>query len=242
MIRKFLKSIILRFGIIFIKKSSRAYIPEDSVYHIVARLCDQTDPVIIDGGSHKGETVLQLSALLPQAEFHCFEPDPELVDELAIMFREKATVHVVAAALGQALSKAMFNINIARPTNSLLPASDTLKTGLKTLCQIERQVEVNVTTIDEYCWSQGLDKVDVVKLDLQGYDYLALQGAKKTLKSVKIVLVEVLFTEIYTGCGLFPDILCLMKEFGFDLYTLCGLQYGDESQLLWADAIFVKNG
>lgn len=83
--------------------------------------------------------------------------------------------------------------------------------------------------------------MDIRKLDLQGFDLFALQGAKDTLGGVRVVLVEVLFAEIYQGC-LFPDILALMEKAGFVLYTLCGLQHGEDSRLLWADAIFIQRG
>ena len=83
--------------------------------------------------------------------------------------------------------------------------------------------------------------MDVVKLDLQGYDYFALKGALVTLDKVKVVLVEVWFKEIYRGCPGFRDILDLMSDGGFDPFTLCGLHYGEADELLWADAIFVKS-
>ncbi len=70
---------------------------------------------------------------------------------------------------------------------------------------------------------------------------MALQGAESTLNCTGIVLVEVLFTEIYEGCGLFPEILNYMAVAGFRLYTLCGLQYGNKSDLLWANAIFIRD-
>ena len=63
---------------------------------------------------------------------------------------------------------------------------------------------------------------------------LALQGAR-------VVLIEVLFVEIYQGCHLFPDVLRLLGECGYTLYTLCGLHYGNHDELLWADAIFINS-
>jgi len=216
-------------------------VSDNDAYRIVAQLCDRPDPIIIDGGAHKGDTVLGFSHFLPQAEFHCFEPDMLLVNELTATFRDNDNVHVIKAALGQMIGKSMFHINVSRPTNSLLPIADGLQSDLMELCKLVGQVEVDVTTIDEYCRSKGLTQVDIVKLDLQGYDYQALQGARTTLERSRIVLVEVLFTEIYKGAGLFPDILGLLRGSGFDLYTLCGLQYGNESKLLWANAIFFKD-
>jgi FkbM family methyltransferase len=241
LIKRLIKTVLIHFDIVIFKRSSRVYIAEDESYSIVAKLTKSHSPVIIDGGAHLGDAVQSLGALMPAATFHCFEPDPSLADELNATFRDNTSVHIVNAAIGNSIGKAMFNVNVSKPTNSLLPISEMLQSDIKSMCQLERQVEVEVTTIDAYCLKQGLKQVDVLKLDLQGYDYWALQGAEETLKRVNVVLVEVLFSEIYQGCRLFPDILYLMREAGFDLYTLCGLNYGDDSKLLWADAIFIKN-
>lgn len=241
MIKKLLRRILKRFGIVAFKRSSRVYLPEDESYRIVSTLVGRSDPVVIDGGAHLGDMVESFGALLPRAEFHCFEPDPALGEALERKFAENPRVHIVQDALGDVAGKAKFNINISRPTNSLLPPSESLQTDLKQLCQLVEQVEVGVTTIDEYRRTNSIERVDVIKLDLQGYDYLALKGAIATLEKAKVVLVEVMFKEIYRGCHCFPDILNLMTNQGFKLHTLCGLHYGEADELLWADAIFVKS-
>jgi FkbM family methyltransferase len=240
MIKRFIRNVLRRFGIVAFKRSSRVYIPEDESYRIVAGLAGCLDPVVIDGGAHLGDMPERFGALLSDAEFHCFEPDPKLGEALKRKFAGNPRVHVVQAALGDVAGKAQFNINVSRPTNSLLPSSESLQPDLKQLCKTVEQVEVEIVTIDEYCRANLIERVDVIKLDLQGYDYLALKGAEAMLETARVVLVEVLFKEIYKGCHHFPDILDLMRKSGFDLYTLCGLQYGDDSQLHWADAIFVK--
>lgn len=223
------------------KRSSRVYLPEDESYRIALEQCGEAAPVIIDGGAHTGGTVEAFRAVAPRAEFHCFEPDATLAADLLAKFAGDRNVHVVAAALGEEPGTAVFNINASRPTNSLLPAAEGLQSDLQELCHTVEQVEVTVMSIDEYCAQQRLDRIDIVKLDLQGYDYHALVGARKTMRTARVVLVEVLFTEIYQGCHLFPDILRLMVEHGFRLFTLSGIHYGTQDELLWADAIFVRN-
>ena len=240
MIKMIAKRMLKRFGIVAFKRSSRVYIPEDESYRIVANLVGRPDPVVIDGGAHLGDMVDRFGALLPDTQFHCFEPDPVLGKTLARKYASSSRVHIVQAALGDVPAKAKFNINIARPTNSLLETSDVLQPDLKKLCQLVEQVEVEVVSIDEYCRANSIGRVDVIKLDLQGYDYLALKGAEATLKNTKVVLVEVLFKEIYKGCHSFSDILNLMIGQGFTLHNLCGLHYGEADELLWADAIFLK--
>lgn len=239
-VKKIIKGILKRFGIVAFKRSSRVYLPEDDSYRVAVEQCGKAEPVIIDGGAHKGGSVMAFSEVVPRAEYHCFEPDPVLVREISELFSDRPDVHVVAAALGESSGKATFNINVSRPTNSLLPAADNLQADIQGLCQVVEQVEVEVMSVDAYCEARGIRQVDILKLDLQGYDYKALLGAKATLREVKVVLVEVLFAEIYKGCHLFPDILGFMSDCGFNLYTLCGIHYGKNDELLWADAIFVR--
>jgi len=241
MIKRFLRGALKRFGVVAFRRSSRVYIPEEETYRIVSTFAGCPNPVVIDGGAHLGDMVERLGTMLPRAEFHCFEPDPTLGQTLESKFAANPRVHVVQAAIGDVIGKAKFNINVSRPTNSLLPSAESLQPDLKRLCELVEQVEVDVTTIDEYCRSNSIKRVDIVKLDLQGYDYLALKGARDTLKEAKVVLVEVLFKEIYKGCHGFPDMLNLMISLGFKLHTLCGLHYGEADELLWADAIFVKS-
>jgi FkbM family methyltransferase len=240
--KRLIKAALSRLGIVAFKRSSRVYLPDEDSYRVVASLCRRSDPVIIDGGAHRGDAVQALSRLLPGARFHCFEPDPVLHDGLVRRFADRADVRVVKAALGETAGKATFNINASRPTNSLLPSAKLLQSDLRDLLQTVQQIDVELTTIDEYCAARGVGSVDVIKLDLQGYDYKALRGARATLPGVSVVLVEVLFAEIYQGCGLFSDILRLMEQSGFSLYTLSGLHYGAGDELLWSDAIFVSGG
>lgn len=239
MIKKLIRRLLKRLGIVAFKRSSRVYIPEEESYRIVSVLVGRSDPIVIDGGAHLGDMVKRFGRLLPEAEFHCFEPDPTLGTSLESTFSANPRVHVVHAALGNTVGTARLNINVSRPTNSLLPAAESLQPDIRRLCELVEQVEVKVTTIDEYCRTHSLDRVDVVKLDLQGYDYFALKGAAVTLQKAKVVLVEVFFKEIYNGCHCFPDILNLMIDLGFELRTMCGLHYGYADELLWADAIFL---
>lgn len=240
MIKRIMKSGLKRFGIIAFKRSSRVYLPEEESYRLVAELVGRPDPIVIDGGAHLGDMVEKFGALLQQAEFHCFEPDPELGEILSQTYSGNPRVNVVHAALGERSGRARFNINASRPTNPLLDAADDLQADLKKLCDCVRQVEVALTTIYEYCASYAIGRIVAIKLDLQGYDYLAIKGAGRTLEAAKVVLVEVLFREFYKGCHLFPDTLAIMLSKGFELYTLCGLHYGEYDELLWTDAIFVR--
>jgi FkbM family methyltransferase len=149
-------------------------------------------------------------------------------------------VNVVPAALDDVPASAKFNINAWRPTNSLLVTVAEVAQRFRDLYETVDQVDVDVITIDEYCSEHAIGKVDILKLDLQGYDYKALLGARSTLRNVDVVLSEVWFTETYVGVKLFSDVLALMVNSGFRLHALCGMHYGERDELMWGDAIFTR--
>lgn len=240
MFKKFAKKTLERFGIVAHKISSGTCVPEEKSYEIVATLVGRSDPVIIDGGAHRGDMPDRFGRLLPQSEFHCFEPDPTLSIYLEEKFSKNPKVHIVKKALGESTCQKKLNINASLATNSLLRTSEKLDDQLSKLTKTVSQIGVDVITIDDYCKLNKIKNLDIIKLDLQGYDYAALQGAKETLGKAKIILVEILFEKIYVGCHSFLDIMILMEKHEFELYTLCGLHYDKDLRLQWADAIFIR--
>ena len=238
--KKLIKKTLRNLGIIAMKRSSRVYLPDEESFRIALELSGNPSPVVIDGGAHMGATVDSIRAFATDATFHCFEPDPDLFGGLSLKYSDESNVKITQTALGERAGKAVFNINASRPTNSLLKTAAGIQKDLSELCQTIERIEVAIMSIDDYCESLGLSHVDIIKLDLQGYDYFALLGASKVLEKVRVVMVEVLFEELYEGCRQFSDILFLMRKLGFKLFTLSGIHYGHRDELLWADAIFVK--
>jgi len=240
LLKNFIKAIFIRFGIILMKRSSRIYIPEKESYRIAIEQCSSDVKLIIDGGAHTGGSVDSFRKYAPTAKFLCFEPDPQIANILSKKFVNDKNVCIFVSALGDKNEKHNLNINSERSTNSLLMTTSGLQEDLSNLCRTVSRLDVTVASIDRHCEELGIDRVDVIKLDLQGYDYFALLGANKILHSTNVVLVEVLFKELYEGCHLFPDIVNLMIKNDFYLFTLVGMHYGLQDELLWADAIFVK--
>ena len=241
--KKLIKEVARLCGFQVLKSNSLNFVSEDQVYGVVASQCNVSNPVVIDGGAHMGDATLSLIKFFPNGEFHCFEPDPHLNENLIKIFYMNNNVHVIKSALGSSSGISSFNINNSRATNSLLNPSSAVKYTDKSIYDLIENVEVidvNIVSIDEYCANKKISKVDIIKIDLQGYDLKALLGSKRIIKTAQVVVVEMLFDEIYVGCGLFSDIYPLMREYGFELYTLCGLRYNENKQILWADGVFVS--
>jgi len=94
----------------------------------------------------------------------------------------------------------------------------------------------------------------MIKLDVQGAELDVLQGAEKTLQKTLVLESEVEFVPLYKEQPLFGDIRCFLREKGFLLHKFIDMSgrcfrpistsnspYVPMSQLLYADAIFVRD-
>ncbi len=55
--------------------------------------------------------------------------------------------------------------------------------------------EVSIITIDHFCTQNHIKSIDFIKMDVQGYEYNILQGAKDFLDSGKIKFIQFEFDE-----------------------------------------------
>jgi FkbM family methyltransferase len=79
---------------------------------------------------------------------------------------------------------------------------------------------VQLTSIDEFCQQEHINRIDFLKLDIEGHELKALQGAKKMIQSNKIRFIQFEFG----GCNIdsrtyFQDFYYLLKD-KYNLYRI----------------------
>jgi FkbM family methyltransferase len=82
-------------------------------------------------------------------------------------------------------------------------------------------ISIESTTLDDYVGQRGL-RVDVIKMDIQGAEFAALQGMRETLTgNSDIILVTEFWPLGLTAFGVKPeDFLHELTQMGFRLYEL----------------------
>ena len=95
--------------------------------------------------------------------------------------------------------------------------------------------------------------VDFLKIDVQGYELEIMRHGTRTLSNTVVIECEVEFLPLYRDQALFGDIQCFLRDQGFVLHKLIDVggrpfrpfaptnPFLPMSQLLWADAIFVRD-
>jgi FkbM family methyltransferase len=208
-------------------------------------LCGQDDPVIFDVGANYGEVTATYKRLFPRCRVFCFEPQAEFLAKLEQRFGGDLNVSVSGAAVGSKGGKALLNINAGRDTSSLLRSdAAALPESYRTILRTEETREVELLAIDDFAASQGIARIDILKLDIQGGEYEALRGAERLLAEAKIgvIYTEVFLVPMYITQPLFGDLCKYLGGYGYTFHFLYNqVLNGRSGKLLWADAIFVSS-
>ncbi|WP_196219582.1 FkbM family methyltransferase [Halorubrum sp. BV1] len=203
----------------------------------VKMLIDKENPVIVDGGAHKGSTINQFGDVFSDPTIHAFEANPYLSQKLTNNMANDTGINIYNRALGSENTSVKFNINKNDATSSVLESSEINFSHQGEGVETEEEVNVEQVRIDKYIENAP----DIIKLDLQGYELEALKGASGHLPNTKLILTEVEFLELYKEQPLFTDIVKFLRGKNFRLFNLYELWTREDGQLTAGDAIFVNN-
>lgn len=219
-----------------------SYIEEQSFAEQQRLLSGRDVGVILDVGANVGNTVAKYAELFPQCEIFGFEPYPPAFERLAGRFTGQDRIHLFPYAISTEAHSPSLYINEYADTNSLLPrpsaarryyASDNIPKGT---------VAVSAITLDSFAREHHLERIGILKMDIQGGEGRALAGAKSLLERQQIDLIfsEVVFVPHYEGALHFHEFTSLLEQFGYTLFNVHNLTWGRNGQLRFADAIYVS--
>ena len=179
----------------------------------------RTNPVILDVGANDGETVSAFLRRFPHARILAFEPYAPLYQRLRRRFRHTTTVETLNVALGAAPGTARLHLYSGHRMNSLLRLDADPANPMAAGFTERGAVTVPVATIDDFVRERRLPRVDILKIDTQGYDLEVLRGAAVQLAAHRVgaVLLEVNFVPMYERQASFADLHALLTGHGYRL-------------------------
>jgi FkbM family methyltransferase len=205
-------------------------------YVDVRQLLKTDSPVIVDGGANTGtvtDTFLQQYA---SPTIHAFEPRPDAAQVMQAKYAHQPHVHVHGCALGSANSTLSFNVVGHETSSSFFQPSSINHQYHPGEMLVENTIEVPVKRLDSVLDSD----IDLMKLDLQGYELEALKGCGALLPRIKAITTEVEFVPLYEGQPLFGDIDIFLRQHGFKLLNLYDLWTQEDGQLTAGDAVYLN--
>ena len=160
--------------------------------HIYKDLTQKISPasVVLDVGANIGAISLKLAQIFPQAIIYAFEPThyawKKLTRNLTLNPTLGERIYPIQSFVGEeSLKETDFKAFSSWPIDSLKENSAKNKVHL---CE-EKEATSSQISIDDFVKLKNLQKVDLIKIDTDGYELNVLRGAVNTLKNHRPIVV-----------------------------------------------------
>lgn len=171
-----------------------------------------------------------------------FEPRSTAFARLSERASSDPNWEALPFALGKEETSSVIHISGAADSSSLL---DMLPQHYQTYPNTEYvdQETVDVRPLDAFLETYGRPgDVPFLKMDVQGYEKVVLEGATQTLERLAGLQMELSLVPLYEGETLLPDMIRYLETQGFTLMDLePGLRDPVSQQLLQVDGIFFRS-
>ena len=218
---KFLTLFILNFFDYFHKKKIFKFLKRNNISNL---------DILLDVGAHKGESIISFSKNLNIKKIYSFEASQisfkilsKKIKDIKFKFPEMKII-IENIALGSSDKKIKikhFNESSSSTINKINIDSNYFKKKKKFLygskvSKYYKEFKVKQITLDNYLELKGINKVDFIKIDTEGYEFEILNGLKKNIKHVKVILFEHHYHDMIRKNYNFSDIHMFLKENNFD--------------------------
>jgi FkbM family methyltransferase len=182
---------------------------EAGVLKVMRTIC-AADSVVIDIGANIGAISLYAAKIVKNGKVLAFEPLPGIADDLRdnIKLNKLRNVEVHQVALGPKTGTVSMRPDLSER------GSSTLLTKQRPNHTYGKPIQVSVRRLDDY--TANLTHVDLMKLDVEGYELGVLLGAVQTIKRFQPPMI----LEYDPKSPLKGKLDALLSKLEYDIYSL----------------------
>jgi FkbM family methyltransferase len=191
-------------------------------------------PLIFDVGANRGQSIDRFRRTFARPVVHAFEPGRDTFAELQRRTARVPDLLVNNVAAGARAERRTFMENESDDMSSFLELSADAWGVVK------RRYPVEVITIDDYCAARGIESIDILKTDTQGFDFEVIKGAQRMIdrRAVHLIYTEIIFSDMYKGSPRLDEIYAFLADRGFALVSFYDFYY-TRGRASWTDGLFV---
>tara|TARA_B110000977_G_C11012473_1_gene468226 strand:- start:123 stop:1433 length:1311 start_codon:yes stop_codon:yes gene_type:complete len=207
------------------------------------------DSIILECGSYNGKDGIYLSEYYKR-KVYSFEALPTLIKN-AKKNTKNYNVEIINVAVSDEHNKIIsFFQSDPKFAKSSSIYNKTTKTSHNVMNNPVKH-DVKSIALNNWILENNLkNRVELIVMDLQGAELLALKGLIPFDKSLKYIVVEADFNYLYDGCSTIKDVAIFLEKHNFypikmngnrfsisDIYTD---KYINDKRGLWSDCLFEK--
>lgn len=254
--KQFVKRMITRTGFEINRSSQAVGTCRDSfgAQHHLLQAANVSRPLVFDVGARYGETTARYLSIFSRPTIYSFEPFPSSFRRVVSRFAGDVRVIPQNLAISDSSGMRDFRVNleieadseaelaVIEGTNSLLPRPASGRRYYPEKATLDSVIQVETITVDRFVAQNQIDHIHILKLDIQGGELMALQGARHMLEqhAVSLIYTEVMFVEHYASSPLLLHIWDQLDKYGYSLFNIFDLHQARDGQLTQADVIFIS--
>lgn len=194
---------------------------------------------MFDVGAACGEFTECVLAFQPWAIVHAFEPIGGLFQVLQQKFKDYPGIYCKNYAFGGENGQRSINVSNYPQASSFLESGSVLNDRVYGIdfSSVKKEM-VRVKTAAGYARARSVDKIKLLKLDVQGYEIEVLRGAEPILDRVEFIYAEAQFQELYKKGPMFDEVYGFLNTRGFELVRMTSFRADDDGKLMECDMIF----
>ena len=168
----------------------------------------QPDAVVFDVGANAGDYVDDIRGEMPSAQVHAFEPNPISYSKLCQRIGLNRGIFANNAGLSDVAGSAI----LYDDADAVGSRVSTLYVGAAKANKVAR--EIQLTTLDDYARFRRIDRIDLLKIDVEGHELQVLRGAHAYLAEGRIDVLQFEFNRMNVHSHVFlNDFRALLPGF-----------------------------
>lgn len=220
MIKTFVGKLILKLKIewTFLRKRfDTTVVRNESINKNYIRRFLPANPFVIDAGAHVGGDSIEMCRLFPGSTVYAFEPVPAIYQLLKYNTRKFKRIHCHTTALSNRNGEQVLHVSSGASdgSSSFLQPKEHLADHPDVF--FKEDITVQTMTLDDWAAKHGIVQVDLLWLDMQGFELEVLKASSVILPKVSVIHMEVSTRATYEGVPLYHELRSWMEAQGFQV-------------------------
>ena len=202
-----------------ILKYENSYISGEQyvIKQVLKQHLNQQSIILFDVGANCGDYSKELRSEFPNAEIFAFEPNPHTFEKLAKSLRSEND-HCYCVGMSHKVECQTIYTYVNELDSQHASIYKDVFLNVHHATDIS-SIDIQLTTIDEFCEKNHIERIDFLKIDVEGYEFDVLLGAKRMLEKNRIHIIQFEFNATHVISRVFlNDFYLLLQD--FEIYRL----------------------
>ncbi len=197
---------------------------------------------VLDVGANVGDVAVAALESYPDAQVICFEPvctTFEALTKRLMPFAARVQLH--NCALSDAAGDGEINLTSHHGANSILPQARLHQDCNPHVRELSKE-KIRLLRLDDIAAEFPARKIDIMKVDVEGYELNVLKGGEKFIaNNVDVIIIEIslMRDQSWEQQSVF-EIFALLRGAGFCLVNVVDVYHAEDQPILLAqmDCVF----